>query len=140
MKIFTKLVESIESTKYYKVLADVELVFKSDNEGETGYLADSELGSLENHSSYTIKNIEEINIDEYNKLMLIESIGNYEEGEETAENKILSTWNAEFGDKPVTSAEKMEFYHRMREAGFDSLIIANTLDSKISSNWMKKNI
>lgn len=144
MKMFTKLVESLESNKYYKVLADVELVFKADNEGETGYLADSELGSLENHSSYTINNIEEITIEEYNKSMLIESIGlsigDYKEGEETAEDKILSTWNAEFGDRPVTSAEKMEFYHKMREAGFDSLIIANTLENKISSNWMKKNI
>lgn len=134
MKRFTKLVESLESNKYYKVLADVELVFKADNEGETGYLADSELGSLENHSSYTINNIEEISVDEYNKLMLLESISSHLSElpkDMSPSDKIISAWNSEFINKNPTKTEKMEFYHQMRECGFDGLVIFDTLKDKI---------
>lgn len=134
MKMFTKLVESLESNKYYKVLADVELVFKADNEGETGYLADSELGALESHSSYTINNIEEITIDEYNKSMLVESISSHINElpkDMSPYDKILSAWNSEFVNKLPTETEKMEFYHQMRECGFDGLVIFDTLKGKI---------
>jgi len=73
MKRFTKIVENVESEKYYKIQSEVELVLKAGNEGEAGYLADSELGSIKSQSEFRISNIVEITKDEYNKIMLNES-------------------------------------------------------------------
>ena len=72
MKKFTKLVENIESEKYFKVIAEIELVFKSDNEGEAGYLADSELGSLESQIDFRISDILEVSEDEYKQMTFTE--------------------------------------------------------------------
>ena len=127
MKRFTKLVESIESEKYFKVQSEIELVFKAENEGEAGYLADSELGSLESQSDFRISDISEITKDEYNKLILIESL-NPDTNELSAEQKIQSAWNDQFNDRVPTKNERMEFYHQMRLQGFDGQVILSTID------------
>ena len=134
MKIFSKLVESVESEKYFKVSAQIELIFKSENEGEAGYLADSELGSLESQIDFRISDISEVSQDEYKKLTLTESYGIFVGDlpkEMTPEQKILATWESEFGNRTPTTTEKMEFYHQMREAGFDGMVILDTLKDKI---------
>ncbi len=59
MKKFTKVLEEVENGKFYKVVAQVELIIPAENEGEAGYLADSALSSIENGSNYTIDNIEQ---------------------------------------------------------------------------------
>jgi hypothetical protein len=59
IKKFTKIVEEVENGRFYKVIAQVELIIPAENEGEAGYLADSALSSIENGSNYTIDNIEE---------------------------------------------------------------------------------
>lgn len=126
MKRFSKLVESVESEKYFKVQSEVELVFKSQNEGEAGYLADSELGSLESQVDFRISDISEITKDEYNKLMLVESLNS--DSEISAEQKIQIVWNQQFDNRIPTETEKMEFYHQMRLEGFDGQVILSTID------------
>jgi hypothetical protein len=59
MKKFSKILENNSNQKYYKVIAQVELIIPAENEGEAGYLADSALSSIENGSNYTIDNIEQ---------------------------------------------------------------------------------
>jgi hypothetical protein len=59
IKKFTRIVEEVENGRFYKVIAQVELIIPAENEGEAGYLADSALSSIENGSNYTIDNIEE---------------------------------------------------------------------------------
>jgi hypothetical protein len=47
MKKFTKILEEVENTKFYKINAEVELIVKAETEGEAGYLGDSILGGIE---------------------------------------------------------------------------------------------
>jgi hypothetical protein len=72
MKTFTRLVEQLEIERYYKINCQVTLTLIASNEGEAGYLADSELGGLENQTNFVIGDIFEISKDEYDKLMLVE--------------------------------------------------------------------
>ena len=51
--------------------------------------------------------------------------------EMTDEERITSTWKALFGDSHPTTQQKMEFYHRMREAGIDGMLIFNFLKNPI---------
>lgn len=67
MNKFSKIVEKVENTKYFEVIAEVRLSFSSENEGEAGYRSDSILGSIEDQIDFTIKNISEIQKDEYIK-------------------------------------------------------------------------
>lgn len=130
MKSFSKLTEGLESEKCFKITCEVELVIKAGNEGEAGYIADAELGSIENHTSFNIKNISEISKDEYKQLTLTESYAseiNALSKDMSPTEKIIKVYNDEFGSRVTTETEKMEFYHRMREAGFDGLIIMDTL-------------
>jgi hypothetical protein len=142
MKKFTKLLEN-SYIKYYEVSAEIKLVFSAQSYGEAGYLADSELGAIESHTEFRISDISEISKDEYKKMSLTESYSVFVGGlpkEMTPEQKILTTWESEFGSRTPTTTEKMEFYHRMREAGFDGMVILDTLKDKISSEWMSKKI
>jgi hypothetical protein len=59
MKKFTKILEEVENTKFYKINAEVELIVKAETEGEAGYLGDSILGGIEEQFTYNILNIEE---------------------------------------------------------------------------------
>ena len=137
MKSFSKLVESIESEKYFKVSSEVDLIIKADNEGEAGYKADSDLGAIPTHSDFRIIDIAEIT-KEFMELRVTEAAVAESDKELTADQKILGTWQAEFGDRNPTPIEKFEFYRRMRDSKFDADVIMNTLKDKISSEWMKK--
>lgn len=59
MKKFTKILEEVESERFYKVTAQVELIIPAENEGEAGYISDSILASIEYGSNYTIDLIDE---------------------------------------------------------------------------------
>ena len=59
MKKFTKILEEVESERFYKVTAQVELIIPAENEGEAGYMSDSILASIEYGSNYTIYLIDE---------------------------------------------------------------------------------
>lgn len=123
MKKFSKIVENVQS-KRFKVDAEVELTFEADNEGEAGYLADSELGSIESQTNYRISNITEIGYDDSELETPVQE--NY------TDSSIVHIWDQKFGERKPSMTEKMEFYHDMRKSGYDGLKILNTLKDKIS--------
>jgi hypothetical protein len=128
MKKFTKILEEVENNKFYKIYAEVELIVEAETEGEAGYLGDSILGGIEEEFTYSIINIEETEdrINESNiNLDSIKSNG------KTTEEQIELSWEQEFGDKEPSKTEKMEWYHKMRLAGYDGILIFNTLKNKI---------
>lgn len=147
MKKFTKVLEDIDNNRYYEVFSDVKLFIKAANEGEAAYKSDSILGSIEGQIDFSIALIEEIPKEEYQKYF--ESIEESEEDnpiylymgkysfdstELTDEEKVLKTWEALFGDKTSNPSEKMEFYHRMRQAGIEGDLIMKILKNKLLGN------
>ena len=147
MKKFTRLVEQVESKRFFRINSELDLIVVASSEGEAGYLADSELGSIENHSEFRIVNIEEITEEEYKSLRITESIsteiGSHEVVKDevkdpSASDQILSEWTTEFGNRTPSVIEKFEFYRRMREQKYDADVIMDTLKDKISPEWMKK--
>lgn len=145
MKKFTKLVLENENQKYYETHSKLKLFIKASNEGEAAYKSDSILGSIEGQIDFSIDLIEEISKDEYQQYF--ESItGESEEEtpislymgkyssvgiEMTDEERISSTWGALFGNSNPNTQQRMEFYHRMREAGIDGTLIFNFLKNPI---------
>lgn len=90
MKKFTKIVESLNSQKYYQITAEVELLIKAENEGEAGYLADSILGGIKEQSDFSVSLISEISEDEYKKSF--ESV-NYESSDwQETDNKLVKNF------------------------------------------------
>jgi 4a-hydroxytetrahydrobiopterin dehydratase len=67
MRKFTKILENITQQKYFEITAEVKLVVKAENEGESGYLADSILGGIEEQTDFIVQNISEISEDEFKK-------------------------------------------------------------------------
>ena len=131
MRKFTKILEEIENGKFYKVNAEIELIIPADNEGEAGYLSDSILSSLENGSNYQIINIDETDERITEQMELYKGKqGPFQEDNRTPEEIIESTWKAEFGDSLPTMDQRMEFYHNMRKAGYDSQLVFKTLKGK----------
>jgi hypothetical protein len=128
MKSFTKLIESLESEKYFKAECEVDLVFKAENSGEAGYMTDSQLGSIPSHTDFRINEIKEITKEEFDSLKLTESVS---EDSPTAEEKIRAKWFEQFGDRNPTPTEKMEFYHQMRKEGFDGYAVFDALKDKM---------
>ena len=45
--------------------------------------------------------------------------------------EILAKWEEAFSDKEPTTQEKLEFYHELRNEGFDGFLIFDTLGSKM---------
>ena len=45
--------------------------------------------------------------------------------------EILAKWEEAFGDKEPTTQEKYDFYHELRNEGFDGFLIFDTLGSKM---------
>jgi hypothetical protein len=134
MRKFTILAESLESNRHFKVSSEVDLIIRAENEGEAGYLADSELGSIESQSDFRIVNIEQITEEEYKELKIVES----NSSDSTAPEKIMNFWTSEFGGRNPTSVEKFEFYRKMREQKFDAGLIMDTLREKICPDWDNK--
>lgn len=128
MKKFTRLLEEVENTKFYKIDAEIQLLVCASSEGEAGYLGDSILGGLEEQFTYTVINIEETEdrINESNiNFDKIKSDG------KTLEEQIELAWEQEFNNKKPSGTEKMEWYHQMRNAGYDGIQIFKTLKNKI---------
>jgi hypothetical protein len=127
MRNFSKLIEQLESKKYFKVSAEIELAFETENEGECGYLADSDLGSVESQVSYNISNIEEISKEEYEELSLTpidESLSDYINSldkDMTPSKKLQMAWQNK------ENIDKYEFYHQMRNLGYDSEVIKTSI-------------
>jgi hypothetical protein len=129
MKLFSKIVESSQSTKHYKVQAEIELMISATNQGEASYLGDSILASTKNQSEYTIKSVEEVSEMELKESVDID-MGSISQ-DLPPEDKIHTAWTNTFGDRVPTNDEKMEFYHQLRKLGFDGVVIFNTLKEKI---------
>lgn len=129
MKLFSKLVESSQVEKHYKIQAEIELMVKATSQGEASYLADSILASTKNQSEYTIKSVDEVSEMDLKESVHIDlnSIPN----DLAPEDKIHTAWKNTFGDRVPTGDEKMEFYHQLRELGFDGIVIFDTLKGKI---------
>jgi hypothetical protein len=124
MRSFSRLVENLESKKFYKIETSLDLVLKAENEGEAGYLADKTLKGIDSQYDFQILNIEEVTKDQYNELVVTEKIS-------LTGDRILNSWNKIFGDKSPSLLEKMEFYHLMRTRGFESSTIESALEGKI---------
>lgn len=137
MKKFTNLLLENESKKYFEIFATINLIVEACSEGEAGYLGDSILGGIEKQSGFAIENISEISEEEFKKQFESYGIGFTGEPQDTDEIKILKTWEAEFGNRTPTTSEKMEFYHNMRLAGFDQILIMNALKDKVSTTCIK---
>lgn len=130
MRKFTKIIEKLENSKFYKTTANIELIIEAENEGEAGYISDSILSSIEESYDYTILNIEEtedrINEDIQNKADDINQLSD----NKTIEEQIELAWQNSFGGKTPTKTEKMEWYHNMRKEGYDGIKIFKVLQDK----------
>jgi len=124
MRQFTKLVENLESNKFYKIETTLDLVLKAENPQHAGLLAEQILKNIDNQYDYNTNKILEVNKDEYNHLVVTEKIS-------LTGDKILNSWTKTFGDRNPSLLEKMEFYHLMRSRGFESNTIESALDGKI---------
>jgi len=68
MKRFTKIYEKQSSQRFYEISSELNLAVKADSEGEAGYQADSILGGIKEQINFVIKDIKEIQKEEYDKL------------------------------------------------------------------------
>ncbi len=128
MNKFSKIVENFVSKKFYKVTSKVELFIHAENEGEAGYLADSDLGGLELPSNFQISDISEITKDEYKLASMSES---YLNSLGKTNESISISWENKFGEDNPTLNQKLEFYHLLRQAGHDKETILNTLKGRL---------
>jgi hypothetical protein len=133
MKKFTKILEDKNNSLFYKVYSKIELIIEAENEGEAGYKSDSILASIENIYNYEIQLIEET------EDRIVENIEMYPhkrpddsnmDSDLTIEEQIEAMYINEFGDRNPTTTEKMEWYHQMRNMGYDGIIIFKALKSK----------
>ena len=124
MRSFSRLVENLESKKFFKIETSLDLVIKSESEGDAGYLAERVLKGIDEQCGFEIMNIEEVSKDDYNELVVTEKIS-------LTGDRILNSWNKIFGDKQPNILEKMEFYHLMRIRGFEMSTIESALEGKI---------
>ncbi len=127
MKKFSKILEENENEKYFKIHAIVDLIVPAENEGEAGYLSDSILAAIDHLQDYSIDLIQET--DERIITENIEASDELSNGK-TPEEIIELSWDSEFGGKNPTQAEKMEWYHKMRNKGYDGIVIFDTLKDK----------
>jgi hypothetical protein len=81
----------------------------------SGIAADLEAGEIENDQIYA-----DMDADNFGT----------EESQFGAE-EILAKWEETFGDKTPTTQEKYDFYHDLRQEGFDGMLIFDTLGDKM---------
>lgn len=81
-----------------------------------GIAADLEAGEIENDQIYA-----DMDADNFGT----------EESQFGAE-EILARWEETFGDKQPTTQEKYDFYHDLRQEGFDGILIFDTLGDKMN--------
>jgi len=82
----------------------------------SGIAADLEAGEIENDQIYS-----DMDDDNFGT----------EESQFGAE-EILAKWEETFGDKTPTTQEKYDFYHDLRQEGFDGILIFDTLGDKMN--------
>ena len=124
MRSFSKLVEKLESNKFYKVQTTLDLVLKAENANEAGQLADRTLKEITNQYDFQILKMDEVTKNEYNDLVINERIS-------LTGERIINSWTKMFGDSSPSLLEKMEFYHLMRARGFESSTIEAALEGKL---------
>jgi hypothetical protein len=83
----------------------------------TGIAADLEASEMENDQIYSE--------------MTNDNFGTEESQFGTEE--ILSKWEDAFGDRAPTTQEKYDFYHDLRQEGFDGILIVDTLGDKMNN-------
>lgn len=136
MNKFSILVENVESQQYFKIKSEIDLIVEASSEGEASYIADSTLASVKGQSGYNISSVEQTNKEEFSELMenrdpFGRPVFVSQEEELTEEDKVLKYWEALFGDKMPTATEKLEFYHTMRTAGHDGILIHKVMNDKL---------
>lgn len=124
MKKFSKLLEDIDLTRYYKISSEVVLMVLAETEGEAGYISDIILGSIESQTDFRISDISEISKEEYQKVKITESV----DTEATAEQKIEAEWKETFDNRIPSKTEELEFYHQMRLKKFDGILVLQVID------------
>jgi len=124
MRSFSRLVENLESKKFYKIQTKMDLVIKAEDATQASVLAEQTSNRFDSKSDFQILKVQEVTKDEYNNLLVNEKIS-------LTGDRILNSWNKVFGDKNPSLLEKMEFYHLMRLRGFESSTIESALEGKI---------
>jgi hypothetical protein len=124
MRSFSKLVNNLESKKFYKVQTKLDLVLRANDIKEASLLAEESTQSFNEKSDFQILKVQEVTKNEYNELLVNEKIS-------LTGDRILNSWNKFFGDNNPSILEKMEFYHLMRIRGFESSTIQSALEGKI---------
>jgi hypothetical protein len=124
MRSFSKLVNNLESKKFYKVQTKLDLVLRANDIKEASFLAEESTQSFNEKSDFQILKVQEVTKNEYNELLVNEKIS-------LTGDRILNSWNKFFGDNNPSILEKMEFYHLMRIRGFESSTIQSALEGKI---------
>ena len=122
--ITKKLVNNLESKKFYKVQTKLDLVLRANDIKEASLLAEESTQSFNEKSDFQILKVQEVTKNEYNELLVNEKIS-------LTGDRILNSWNKFFGDNNPSILEKMEFYHLMRIRGFESSTIQSALEGKI---------
>ena len=124
MRSFSKLVNNLESKKFYKVQTKLDLVLRANDIKEASLLAEESTQSFNEKSDFQILKVQEVTKNEYNELLVNVKIS-------LTGDRILNSWNKFFGDNNPSILEKMEFYHLMRIRGFESSTIQSALEGKI---------
>ena len=81
----------------------------------SGIAADLEAGEIENDQIYADMDTDNFGTEE----------------SQFGSEEILAKWEETFGDKTPTTQEKYDFYHDLRQEGFDGILIFDTLGDKM---------
>jgi hypothetical protein len=81
----------------------------------SGIAADLEAGEIENDQIYADMDVDNFGTEE----------------SQFGSEEILAKWEETFGDKTPTTQEKYDFYHDLRQEGFDGMLIFDTLGDKM---------
>lgn len=81
----------------------------------SGIAADLEAGEIENDQIYADMDADNFGTEE----------------SQFGSEEILAKWEEAFGDKTPTTQEKYDFYHDLRQEGFDGILIFDTLGDKM---------
>ena len=81
----------------------------------SGIVADLEAGEIENDQIYADMDADNFGTEE----------------SQFGSEEILAKWEEAFGDKTPTTQEKYDFYHDLRQEGFDGILIFDTLGDKM---------
>jgi hypothetical protein len=122
MKKITKFLEQIELENYYKGDVKMTVMVKASSEGEAGYLIDDMCKNVENTTHYEITTLELSTKQEYDNAIKETSLQEMNKvGDLTPEQFLTNEWIN-------TSDDQFEFYHKMRNEGYDGFVILNIVN------------